>query len=88
MSRPRIAILTGPTGVGKTDVSIDVALRLGTEILSADSMAVYRRMEVATAKPSAEQRVRVRHHLVVSKTSTTLAAPASVASQRISFKSR
>lgn len=61
---PQIAILTGPTSVGKTDVSIDVALRLGTEIISADSMAVYRRMEVATAKPSAEQRARVPHHLV------------------------
>jgi tRNA dimethylallyltransferase len=64
MSERRLAILTGPTGVGKTQVSIDVALRLGTEILSADSMAVYRRMEVATAKPSPEQRARVPHHLI------------------------
>jgi tRNA dimethylallyltransferase len=67
-SRPptshRLAILTGPTAVGKTEVSIDVALRLGTEILSADSMAVYRRMEKATAKPSPEQRARVPHHLI------------------------
>lgn len=62
--RKRIAILTGPTSVGKTDISIDVALRLGTEILSADSMAVYRRMEAATAKPSREQRSRVPHHLI------------------------
>lgn len=61
---PQLAILTGPTSVGKTDVSIDVALRLNTEIVSADSMAVYRRMEVATAKPTAEQRARVPHHLV------------------------
>ena len=62
--KPRLAILTGPTGVGKTEVSIDVGLRLGTEIVSADSMAVYRRMEVATAKPSVEQRARVPHHLI------------------------
>lgn len=61
---PRLAILTGPTSVGKTDISIEVAQRLDTEILSADSMAVYRRMEVATAKPSAEQRARVPHHLI------------------------
>lgn len=61
---PQLAILTGPTSVGKTEVSIDVALRLGTEIVSADSMAVYRRMEVATAKPSTGQRARVPHHLV------------------------
>ena len=60
----RLAILTGPTSVGKTEVSIDVALRLGTEILSADSMAVYRRMDAATAKPSPEQRARVPHHLI------------------------
>jgi tRNA dimethylallyltransferase len=60
----RLAILTGPTSVGKTEVSLEVARRLGTEILSADSMAVYRRMEAATAKPSPEQRARVPHHLV------------------------
>ena len=48
----------------RDDVAVDVALRLGTEIISADSMAVYRRMEVATAKPSAEQRARVPHHLI------------------------
>jgi tRNA dimethylallyltransferase len=63
-TRKRLAILTGPTSVGKTDISIEVALRLGTEILSADSMAVYRRMEAATAKPSREQRARVPHHLI------------------------
>ncbi len=63
-ARTRIAILTGPTAVGKTAVAVDVALRLGTEILSADSMAVYRRMEVATAKPSAGDRARVPHHLI------------------------
>ncbi len=60
----KLAILTGPTAVGKTEVAVEVALRLGTEILSADSMAVYRRMEAATAKPSAEQRARVPHHLI------------------------
>jgi tRNA dimethylallyltransferase len=63
-TRRRLAILTGPTGVGKTEISIDVALRLGTEIVSTDSMAVYRRMEAATAKPSPGQRARVPHHLI------------------------
>jgi tRNA dimethylallyltransferase len=62
--RRRLTILTGPTSVGKTDISIEVARRLGTEIVSADSMAVYRRMEAATAKPTLEQRARVPHHLV------------------------
>jgi tRNA dimethylallyltransferase len=59
-----LAILTGPTGSGKTAVAVEVALRLGSEILSADSMAVYRRMEVATAKPSPADRARVPHHLI------------------------
>jgi tRNA dimethylallyltransferase len=59
-----LAILTGPTAVGKTEVAVEVARRLGTGILSADSMAVYRRMEAATAKPSPEQRARVPHHLI------------------------
>ncbi|MFN3648325.1 MAG: tRNA (adenosine(37)-N6)-dimethylallyltransferase MiaA [Armatimonadota bacterium] len=63
-TRPPLAILTGPTAVGKTEVSLDVAERLGTEILSADSMAVYRRMDAATAKPSAAARARVPHHLI------------------------
>ena len=62
--RRQLLILTGPTSVGKTEVSIEVAKRLGTEILSADSMAVYRRMEVATAKPSAAQRLQAPHHLI------------------------
>jgi tRNA dimethylallyltransferase len=62
--KKRIAILTGPTSVGKTEISVDVALRLGTEIVSADSMAVYRRMDAATAKPSAEQRARVAHQMI------------------------
>lgn len=59
-----LIILTGPTAVGKTDIAVEVALRLGTEIISVDSMQVYREMELATAKPSPEQRATVVHHLV------------------------
>ncbi len=62
--KKKLAILTGPTAVGKTEISLDVAQRLATEILSADSMAVYRRMDAATAKPSREERTRVPHHLI------------------------
>jgi tRNA dimethylallyltransferase len=61
---PRLPVLTGPTAVGKTDVAVDVARALGAEIVSADSMQVYRRMEAGTAKPSAEQRAAVPHHLI------------------------
>ena len=63
-AKPRIVCIVGATGVGKTDVALDVAERLDAEIVSADSMQVYRYMDVGTAKPSREQRRRVRHHLL------------------------
>lgn len=56
--------LTGATAVGKTTVALELAARLGAEILSLDSMAVYRGMDIGTAKPSAEQQARVPHHLI------------------------
>lgn len=60
---PRI-VLVGPTAVGKTAVSIALAEALGTEIISADSMQIYRRMDIGTAKPTAEEQSRVRFHAV------------------------
>jgi tRNA dimethylallyltransferase len=57
-------LLAGPTGVGKTECAIDLAHRLGGEIINADSMQVYRCMDIGTAKPSAAQRARVPHHLL------------------------
>jgi tRNA dimethylallyltransferase len=56
--------LVGPTAAGKTEVSIAVAERIGAEIVSVDSMLVYRGMDVGTAKPTSEQRARVPHHLI------------------------
>jgi tRNA dimethylallyltransferase len=56
--------LTGATAVGKTAVGIALAQRLGAEIISLDSMAIYRGMDIGTAKPSATDRVAVPHHLV------------------------
>jgi len=56
--------LTGPTAAGKTQVGIELARRIGAEIISLDSMAVYREMDIGTAKPSAAQRQAVPHHLV------------------------
>ena len=60
----RRVFLTGPTASGKTKLSIELAERLGAEIVSMDSMAVYRRMNIGTAKPSERDRIRVPHHLV------------------------
>jgi tRNA dimethylallyltransferase len=56
--------LVGPTASGKTEAGILVAEALGAEILSIDSMLVYRGMDVGTAKPTADQRARVPHHLL------------------------
>jgi tRNA dimethylallyltransferase len=57
-------ILTGPTGSGKSRLALELAERLGAEIVSMDSMAVYRGMDIGTAKPSVEDRRRVPHHLL------------------------
>lgn len=56
--------LTGPTAGGKTAIGIALARRLGAEIISLDSMALYRGMDIGTAKPAAEQRACVPHHLI------------------------
>jgi len=60
----RVIILLGPTGVGKTGASILLAKALGTEIISADSMQIYRHMDIGTAKPSQDQLKEVPHHLI------------------------
>jgi tRNA dimethylallyltransferase len=60
----KVLILLGPTGVGKTGLSLTMAAHLKTEIISADSMQVYRFMDIGTAKPSAEERAAVRHHMI------------------------
>lgn len=61
---PLLVIVLGPTGSGKTALSLELAERFGGEIISCDSVAVYREFEVGTAKPTREERARVPHHLV------------------------
>ena len=61
--RPLVAIV-GPTASGKTAVPVELAKRLGAEIVSADSMQIYKRMEIATAKPTEAEMRGVRHHLI------------------------
>ncbi len=63
MSIP-LVILAGPTGVGKTGLALELADRLQAEIVGADSMQIYRFMDIGTAKPTLEERSRVAHHLI------------------------
>ena len=60
----KVIVVCGPTATGKTALGIELALRLGGEIVSADSMQVYRRMDISTAKATAEERDRVPHHML------------------------
>ncbi len=63
-SLPPVILLAGPTAVGKTQLALEIAHRLGTEIINCDSMQVYRYMEIGTAKPTPEERALVAHHLL------------------------
>ncbi len=58
------AILTGPTGSGKSAVALELAERLNAEIVCMDSMTLYRGMDIGTAKPTADEQARVPHHLL------------------------
>jgi tRNA dimethylallyltransferase len=64
VERPKIVVIVGPTASGKSAVALELAGRFGAEIINADSMQVYTYMDIGTAKPSLEERQRVRHHLV------------------------
>jgi len=64
VARPKIAVLVGPTAVGKTAVALELAEPLGAEIINADSLQLFRELDIGTAKPSPSERARVRHHLV------------------------
>ena len=56
--------LTGPTAAGKTTIGVELAEQIGAEIISLDSMAIYREMDIGTAKPNDQQRERAPHHLI------------------------
>ena len=68
----RLLIILGPTAVGKTDYSIEAALRYGSPIISCDSRQIYKEMTIGTAVPSAEQLAAVQHYFIHSHTVTQL----------------
>jgi tRNA dimethylallyltransferase len=61
---PQIVILTGPTAVGKSGLAHRLALEIGAEIINADSMQIYRYMDIGTAKPTPDERQEVPYHLI------------------------
>jgi tRNA dimethylallyltransferase len=65
---PPILTITGPTGVGKTELSLDVAEHLGAEIVSVDSRQVYKELTIGTAKPPPKALERVPHHFIGERT--------------------
>ena len=64
MHKPLLILIVGPTAVGKTEFAIQLAERLNSEIVSADSRLFYRGMDIGTAKPTREEQARVPHHLI------------------------
>lgn len=62
--QPSVLVLAGPTGVGKTELSLELAEVLRAEIVSADSRQIFRGMSIGTAKPTAEEMARIPHHFI------------------------
>lgn len=62
--KPEIIIICGPTGSGKSELALDLAEKINGEIISADSLAVYKKLDIGTAKPSVDDMKRVKHHLI------------------------
>jgi tRNA dimethylallyltransferase len=60
----KLLVLSGPTGSGKSELAVRIAEKIGAEIVNADSMQIYRGLDIGTAKPSAEELARVPHHLL------------------------
>ena len=60
----KILIICGATGSGKSSLAIEVAKKLNTEIISADSLAIYKELDIGTAKPTKEEQSIVKHHLI------------------------
>ena len=64
MNKPSLIVLIGPTGVGKTELSLSIAERYQTDIVSADSRQLYADLKIGTAAPTPDQLARVKHHFV------------------------
>ncbi len=70
MVKPELTIILGPTGVGKTDYAVNLALELGSPVISCDSRQIFKEMKIGTAPPSPEQLERVKHYFIFSHSVT------------------
>ena len=70
MGKPELTIILGPTGVGKTDYAIDLALEYGSPVISCDSRQIFKEMKIGTAPPSPQQLERVKHYFIFSHSVT------------------
>lgn len=64
MNKPKILCVVGPTASGKTDYAVELALKSGGEVVSCDSMQIYKHMDIGTAKPTADEMKGVKHHMI------------------------
>ena len=62
MEKPKVIVIVGPTASGKTSLSIDLAKKLNGEIVSCDSMQIYKYMDIGTAKPTIQEQKEIKHH--------------------------
>ena len=60
----KIIVIVGPTGIGKTKLSIELAKRLDAEIINGDSVSIYKGLDIGSAKPTLEEREGIKHHLI------------------------
>jgi tRNA dimethylallyltransferase len=63
-SKPKAIVLCGPTGIGKTATAISISQRMSCQVIGADSMQIYRYMDIGTAKPTIEEKALVPHHMI------------------------
>ena len=64
MKKPEVIVICGPTASGKTSLSIELAKRINGEIVSSDSMQIYKYMDIGTAKPTLEEMQGIKHYLL------------------------
>ena len=64
MDKEKVIVICGPTASGKTSLSIELAKKINGEIISCDSMQIYKDMDIGTAKPTEEEMSGIKHHLI------------------------